>query len=222
RFPGAGTVPTGLPLPPAVVTGAATFRGNPVRHQRAGTLLAADADPVTGRLYVVWEDARFRTDAANDAVLAFSDDAGLTWSAPVRVNGGPSGDNVDHYNPSIAVARDGTVDVVWRQRRESPSGDVTTYSTAVDTYLARSHDRGVSFGPALKVNRAPSDTRFGAFSRGGLFQGDYDQVATAGGLTYVVRCESSAPSRSTPAPDVPSATTPHHQVTWVAVVGTAR
>ena len=219
-FIGAGTVPTGAPLPAAVVASVATYTGNSVRHQRAGSLLGADCDPHTGRLYVVWEDGRYRTDAANDAVLSFSDD-GLTWSAPVRLNKGPAGNSLDHYNPSVAVHKDGTVDVVWRQRQETPGGNVSDFSLDVDTYLARSHDHGVTFGTPLKVDLAPSDTRFGAFSRSGLFQGDYDQVATSGGLSYVVRSESYAPSTRAAAPDVPSATTLHHQTTWVAVIGTA-
>ena len=219
-FVGAGTVPTGVPLPPAVVASVRTYTGNPIRHQRAGTLLSAAVDQHTGRIYVVWEDSFFRTDAANDAVLSWSDD-GFTWSSPVRVNPGRTNDDLDHYNPSVAVHDDGTVDVVWRQRQESPSSDVDTYSRDVDTYLARSHDHGLHFGTPLKVDRAPSDTRFGAFSRGGLFQGDYDQVATSGGLSYVVRSESYAPSRRAEAPDVPNAKTLHHQPTWVAVVGTA-
>ena len=219
-FVGAGMIPGGAPLPPAVVASVATFTGNGVRHQRAGSLLAADADPRTGRRYVVWEDGRFRTDAANDAVLSYSDD-GITWSAPVRLNKGGTADNLDHYNPSVAVHKDGTVDVTYRQRQESASADVTTYSTNIDTFVARSHDRGLTFGAPLKVDLAPSDSRFGAFSRGGLFQGDYDQIATAGDLTYVARTESYAPSAKAVAPDVPSATTLHHQTTWVAVIGTA-
>jgi hypothetical protein len=209
-----------VPLPQAVIASVRTYTGNAVRHQRAGSLLAADVDRLTGRTYVVWEDSYYRTDAANDAVLSWSDD-GIRWSTPVRVNRGPGNDNVDHYNPSVATHVDGSVDVIWRQRKETASNDVTTYSTDVDTYLARSHDLGKTFGAPVKIDLAPSDTRFGAFSRNGLFQGDYDQVATAGGLTYVVRSESYAPSARAVAPEVPSATTLHHQTTRVAVLGTA-
>ena len=219
-FVGAGTVPTGSPLPQAVVASVATYEGNAVRNQRAGSLLAADVDPKTGRHYVVWEDGRLRSDAANDALLAWSDD-GITWSTPVRLNRGKTDDNLDHYDPSVAVHKDGTVDVIWRQRQETASSNYADYSRDVDTYLARSHDHGVTFGTPLKVDRAPSDTLYGAFSRAGLFQGDYDQVATAGDLTYVVRSESYAPSATAVAPDKPSATTLHHQTTWVAVIGTS-
>ena len=218
-FVGAGSVPTGAPLPPAVVTSVATYTGNAVRHQRAGTLLAADADPRTGRLYVVWEDATYRKDAANDALISWSDDD-VTWSRPVRVNP-PGRADLDHYNPSVAVHRDGTVDVVWRQRQESAGADVDTYSLDITTWLSRSHDHGQHWSAPLKLDLAPSDTRFGAFSRDGLFQGDYDQVATVGDLTYVVRCESYAPRRGAKAPQTPSATTDHNQTTWVAVVRTA-
>ena len=220
-FVGAGTVPTGVALPPAVVASVRTYTGNPIRHQRAGTLLSADVDQRTGRLYVVWEDTYFRTDAANDAVLAWSDN-GFQWSSPVRVNPGKTNDNLDHYNPSVAVHSDGTVDVIWRQRQETASSDVDTYSRDIDTYLARSHDHGEHFGTPLKVDLSPSDTRFGAFSRGGLFQGDYDQVATSGDLTYIVRSESYSPGGGVEVPELPNAKTEHHQPTWVAVVGTAK
>ena len=219
-FVGAGTIPSGVALPPATISSVATYTGNKVRHQRAGTLLAADCDPRTGRRFVVWEDGRYRTDAGNDAVLSYSDD-GITWSAPVRLNGGPKNNYLDHYNPSVAVHKDGTVDVMWRQRQETASSNVDTYSLHVDTYVARSRDHGATFGTPLKVNLAPSDIRFGAFSRNGLFQGDYNQIATAGDLTYVVRTEAYAPNAKAVAPDVPSAKTLHHQVTWVAVIGTA-
>ena len=117
-FVGAGTVPTGVPLPQAVVASVRTYSGNSVRHQRAGTLLSAGVDPRTGRIYVVWEDSLFRSDAANDAVLAWSDN-GYVWSAPVRVNPGPTNDSVDHYNAMLDVGKDGIVRVGYRQVDES-------------------------------------------------------------------------------------------------------
>ncbi|HVB27541.1 MAG TPA: sialidase family protein, partial [Mycobacteriales bacterium] len=62
---GAGSVPTGAPLAFAPAVTVATYQNNPVRQQRAGTLPSADVDPRTGRLYVTWEDARYRSDLEN-------------------------------------------------------------------------------------------------------------------------------------------------------------
>jgi len=219
--PGAGAVATGSPLvfnPPST---AATYLGTKVRGQRAGGLVSADVDRATGRFLVTVEDASKRPDGNNDAVLVASDNvesANPTWAKPVRVNGGPLDDQVDHYNPAVATGPGSQVRVMWRQRRESASSDRTTYSTVVSTWAAQSTDGGRTFAPALQVDRGRSDTRFGAFSRGGTFQGDYDQIASLGDVSYVVYCDSFPLSPGEPAPAKPSATTVHHQRTLVSVL----
>ena len=86
----------------------------------------------------------------------------------------------------------------------------------IDTVYQESHDNGLHFTRPLVVNSIRSDPRWGAYSRGGLFQGDYNQLATSGGYTYLVRCESYAPSR---VPGDPLVSHRFHQTTWVAVVG---
>jgi hypothetical protein len=48
-------------------------------------------DPVSGRLHVVWQDARFTGGQADSIALSSSDDGGRTWSAPIRVNATPTG-----------------------------------------------------------------------------------------------------------------------------------
>src|SRR5262245_44170957 len=45
----------------------------------AHPVAGAAVDPVTGHLYVVWQDARFRTDSENDIVLSVSADGGASW-----------------------------------------------------------------------------------------------------------------------------------------------
>ncbi len=41
---------------------------------------------------------------------------------------------------------------------------------------------------------------YGAFSRNGTFEGDYDQIASAGGYTYIVRCQGAPAYKGEPAP----------------------
>jgi hypothetical protein len=202
---GAGSLPTGAPLQFAAPTTVATYDGNGVANQRAGTLPSAAIDPVTGRLYVAWESGRYRTDNVNDIVITASDDGGTTWGPIVRVNPGPTGDGVDHYNAMVDVGSDGQVRVGYRQR----DGD-----DLIDTMFQQSFDHGLTFSAPLQVNTVVrTDPAWGAYSRGGLFSGDYNQLAAAGPYTYIVRCESYEPSAAE------RLSNRYHQTTWVTVVG---
>jgi hypothetical protein len=59
-----------------------------------------------GKVYVVWQDARFEPDGtANDIVLSTSAD-GATWSDVSRIPIDPVGGDVDHFIPGIAVNAD--------------------------------------------------------------------------------------------------------------------
>ena len=56
-----------------------------------------------GRVYVAWQDCRFRSGCpANDIVYSSSLD-GLTWSAVTRIPIDPTNSNIDHFLPGIAV-----------------------------------------------------------------------------------------------------------------------
>jgi hypothetical protein len=70
------------------------------------------------------------------------------------------------------------------------------------------------------VNSIESDDRYAAFSRGGAFQGDYNQLAAASnGTTYVARDESYAKTPGEPCNcSFTSGNGHQHQYTWVAVV----
>jgi len=223
--PLAGSTPTGVPLvflPPVTV---AAYKNNPVRVQRAATLPMADVDPATGRVYVVWEDARFRQDLANDIVISSSTDH-ITFTPPAKVNPGGDNDNVDHWNATVAVGSGGSVQVAYRQRQEAK--DEKNFSPFVDTEYQQSADQGVSFTKPLQVNEIRTNVVYAAFSRHGAFLGDYNQVATGGPLTYIVRDEAYATrALATAAAAAGKPTTldfkigHQHQTTWVAVVQSA-
>jgi hypothetical protein len=211
-IPGAGSMPWPAPLPPttwAPLT-VATYDSNGVEDQRAGSLPQVAYDTRSGDVFIAWEDNRFRTDGdcsppcsnQNDAVIAVSKpaipgaDAGYLWSSPIRVNPGTTNDYVDHYNTMIAVGPDGILRVGYRQRYEPPGmNPIAAGPSAIQTYYQESRAQGATFSAPIKVNTAvQTDPSFGAFSRNGLFQGDYQMLA-AGGYdeTYLVRDEAFAP-----------------------------
>ena len=228
--PEAGSTPWPAPLafqPPIDI---ATNNGTAIPAQRAGGLPSAAVDQGNGTVYASWEDARYRSDGTNDVVVSRSFDNGLTWTAPQRVNPGPTSDHVDRYNPSVAIGDGGTVHVAYRQRDESGTGPL--YTDAIDTYYQESLDGGNTWTAPLKVDKTASMPWYDAFSRDGSFEGDYNEVASSGGYTYVVRDQGAAKSRTEPPPLVPNpdgsntlvltqAGKGHqHQTTWVALVRT--
>jgi hypothetical protein len=185
--PAAGSTPFPAPLtflPPVDI---ASNRSAGVPAQRAGGLPAAAVDPASGTIYSVWEDSRLRQDGTNDAVMSRSFDNGVTWTPLQRINPGSTTDHVDHYNLTVAVGQAGSVHVAYRRRDESVKGPL--YSPVIDTYYQESTDGGSTFTAPLKVDSVPSNPYFDAFSRDGSFEGDYNEIASAAGFTYVVRCQ---------------------------------
>jgi len=211
---GAGSVATGGPISFGATHRIAAYLGNPIRQQRAGGLPTAAVDAATGRIYVGWEDGRFRRDRVNDAVVTWSDDRGATWHRVKPVNPGPRGNWVDHYNVAIAVGDDGTLRVVDLVRREAPR--IRNASPYVDVQYQQSTDGGRTFTAPIRVDvRRRADVRFAAVAGGRAFFGDYEQLAVAGPRTYVVTCRAVRLHRGERA-TIPA--TIHHQRTWVTVL----
>jgi hypothetical protein len=215
----AGLLLSPAPLVFAPPTSVGVYAGHQPRLQRASPgLPTAAIDPNSGRVYVGWDDSRFRTEPSspvNDPVITWSDDDGLTWSTLKNLRVGPSNDWVDRFNSMIGVGADGTVSVAYRQRQEAPAP--ANMSNFVDTFLVQSKDGGKTFSKPLKVNKSVrADARFAAVSRAGAMWGDYNELAVASdGTVYVVRCESYSVKRGEAAEYPPAI---HHQRTWVAVV----
>src|SRR4051795_2451011 len=189
--PAAGSTPYPSPLTflPPIQIARNGSKGTTAQRAAEG-LPAAAADPKSDAIYAVWDDARFRTDGKNDAVIAKSTDEGRTWSAPSRITAGSKTDKVNHYGVGVAVSEDGVVHVSWRQRDES--GKAPLFPDATDTHYAESRDGGKTWTDPIQVDVQPSMPWFGAFSRDGTFEGDYDQIASAGGYTYVVRDQGTS------------------------------
>jgi hypothetical protein len=93
----------------ADVTPAGT-RGYPLWHTLAADLTRP------GRAGVFWPDGGLD---ANGSELLFTQtsDGGKTWSVPVRINDNPPGQGSGVDQPWAAAGTDGTLAVLWRDRR---------------------------------------------------------------------------------------------------------
>ena len=154
--------------------------------ERANGFPQIAIDPKSKRLYVTWSDYR---NGDLDVFLATSDDRGKHWSAPVRVNNDPVHNGAEQFFQWLAVdPTDGSVDVVFYDRRGDPSGRKQI------VVLARSTDGGHSFN-----NYAWTDEPFDA---SGVFFGDYSGLAAYGGRVYGIWTEKPSPRQKCPSPEV--------------------
>lgn len=85
----------------SAVTVDGVFHNTPEGGVRAGALPSAEIDRA-GRVYVTWEDCRFRHCATNDIVMSTSPD-GVHWSAVKRIPIDPVNSGVEHFVPGIGV-----------------------------------------------------------------------------------------------------------------------
>lgn len=142
-------------------------------------------DPASGRLYAVWQDARFNGGAADAIAFSQSTDGGFTWSAPVKVNATPTTvpvGNQQAFTPSVHVAADGTVAVTYYDfRNNTPAVPLLTDYFVVHCHPATPSAcaNTPSWGAEERLTNASFDMRR-APNAGGFFTGDYEGLSSIG------------------------------------------
>jgi hypothetical protein len=192
----ARTVTLGQSWTRSAVAGVAGFRftGPPVfPFARSNTFTASTfpwlaANPRTQDVYVVYGNGTRPTvpgtaAAADhfihpdlDVYFQRSRDGGANWSLPDRLNRDAPAqfELTQTRHPTVSVAPNGRVDVVWQDRRHWYRGCTHTHSPCDearlgDTYLRSSRNQGRTFGPERRItdrsmnNDVGFDYRFGAY-----------------------------------------------------------
>lgn len=101
---------------------------------RDSTAVPQIAVAPNGDLYVVWQDARFSAGSRDGIALSTSNDGGMTWAAPVQINGNHS---TIAFIPTIHIRNDGMIGVTYFDFRDNTT-DAATLPT--DYWLTRSID----------------------------------------------------------------------------------
>jgi hypothetical protein len=126
-------------------------------------------DLETGNLYVTWEDMG---EGVPRILFSRSTDEGRTWSAPVKVNDADPKRDWDFSDqmPTMAVAPNGRIDVVWYDyRNDAGFKEGDTRNTFQDVYYAFSIDEGRTFSENVRLNDRAIDRRFGPRRTGGIY-----------------------------------------------------
>jgi hypothetical protein len=157
--------------------------GNPpctlVRSDGVIIDLAVDysSGPNAGRLYVVWQDHDDNPFGDDLIMLSHSDDGGLSWSAPQKINQTPSDGFTDQaFEPTVHVSGDGVVAVSYYDFRNDTSGDgeLTT-----DHWIVHSHNGGDTWTENHLAG--PFDMHQAPYARG-YFVGDYQGLDSQGSV----------------------------------------
>jgi hypothetical protein len=141
----------------------------------SGFLTEVAVDPTSGNLYVVWEDARFSNFEYNSIAFSQSEDGGITWSDPVKVNQTPANiapGNQQAFVPSIHVAADGTVAVTYYDFRNNTDDPETLLTDHFAIHCHVDCADSANWMDEIRLTDASFDTSLAPVSRG-YFLGDY-------------------------------------------------
>ena len=151
-------------------------------HEAAGGLrtepLPSAAVDGAGRVYVAWQDCRFRPGCgANDIVLSSSTD-GRAWSPVSRIPTDPVGSGADHFIPGLGAdpTTGGRHALLGLTYYDYPKAACRRQTCALEARFVGSSDGGVTWsaprrlGGPMRLDWLPQTT-------GGAFVGDY--IATA-------------------------------------------
>ena len=124
-------------------------------------LIADPANP--NHLVFAWPDAR---DGDYDVFAIASFDGGNTWPDTARVNDDPVGNGVVQDMVWPVFGSDGTLGIVWRDRR---NGSSPGYASASDTYFASSMDGGKTWSKNMRLSDSTAPYNPALFKPGNDF-----------------------------------------------------
>ena len=141
----------------------------------------------SGRVYVAWEDCRFRVKCAtNDIVFSTSDD-GVNWSAVERVPIDDVTSGADHFIPGLGVdpATSGSGAHLALTYYYYPNGACTTATCQLDVGYVSSPDGGAHWSSPTQL-AGPMSLSDIALTTSGPMVADYISTSFAGGTAATV------------------------------------
>ena len=122
-----------------------TLNGDIRMAHQAWMAVDTTGGPFDGRIYVVWAHDPPGTVIDNsDVFFTSSADGGLTWAPQLQIAGGTE---TDQFEPFVEVGGQGTVSIVWYDRRNDPANNWD-----IDVYTTFSTDGGATLAPISQLN----------------------------------------------------------------------
>jgi hypothetical protein len=155
--------------------------------------------PHTGRVYLIWTQEPKNESDDTDIMLQHSDNAGATWSAPVRLNDDATKNS--QFNPAIALDQaTGKFAVSWYDARNDlgagGSGDTDGIpNDDFQVWGTYSTDGGATFAPNFRISAGTSNS----VDTGSFFDtGDYTHAAFVAGTFWPAWSDNSNSTSDNP------------------------
>jgi hypothetical protein len=119
---------------------------------RSGPLPSAEIAG-DGKIFVVWEDCRFRSGCSTNDLVFVTSTNGTIWSAVQRIPIDPTTSVVDHFIPGVAVDRNssGSTTKVAVTFYFFPNVSCTFSTCSLHVGFVNSSNAGVTFNPSIDV-----------------------------------------------------------------------
>ncbi len=128
------------------------------------------ADPRSSDVYMTWWGHRDPNNAAagfsedRDIFFRASHDGGKTWDERKTLNDDfGKGGRQNQFDPGIAIAPSGRIDIAWYDGRHSPSPADDIGSGLQDVYYSSSSDQGRTFTPNRRISDRSIDRTIGVW-----------------------------------------------------------
>jgi hypothetical protein len=169
-------------------------------HKVAGGLRSGDGLPSAsidgaGRVYVAWQDCRFRAScSSNDIVYSTSTD-GTSWSAVARVPIDAVGSTVDHFIPGFGVdgATSGSTAKIGLYYYFYPNAKCSSSTCKLEVGYTSSTNGGASWSTAQTL-AGPFGLSLVAKTSQGRMVGDYIASSVVNGTAYAVFAVGATPA----------------------------
>ena len=161
---------------------------------RSGPLPSAAID-ASGKVYLVWQDCRYRTGcSANDIVMSTSPD-GVSWTAPARVPIDPIASTVDHFIPGVGVdpATSGAGAHLGLTYYYYSNTSCTSNTCQLFVGFTGSQDSGTTWSAPVTL-AGPMSVGWLASTTQGPMVGDYIATAFSGGHPFGIFAVANPPA----------------------------
>jgi hypothetical protein len=161
---------------------------------RTGPLPSAEID-AAGKVYVVWQDCRFRKGCkANDIVMTTSTN-GTTWTTVTRIPIDGTNSGVDHFIPGLAVdnTTSGTSAKLALAYYYYPTASCTASTCKLNVGFITSVNGGGAWSAPTQL-AGPMTLSWLPNTSQGRMVGDYISTSYSGGTAHPVFTLATAPS----------------------------
>jgi hypothetical protein len=161
---------------------------------RTDALPSAEIDG-SGKVYVVWQDCRFRSRCRRNDIVMTTSTNGTTWSAVTRIPIDATSSTVDHFIPGLAVDRttSGSSARLGLTYYYYPNSSCSASTCQLNVGFISSSNGGASWTAPTAVT-GPMTLSWLANTSQGRMVGDYISTSYAGGTARGLFAVATAPS----------------------------